>query len=90
MLRCVGLVRTDVSEDLSPSIIRVTRLGELGTPVLVTVMMEGLSSFETPVCHVRFEISTAVTMKNDVFWNIETQFATHMKHITSPLQNPVG
>jgi N6-adenosine-specific RNA methylase IME4 len=31
MLRRVALVRTDVSEDLGVSIIRVTRIGELGT-----------------------------------------------------------
>jgi hypothetical protein len=31
ILRIVALVRTDVSEDLSTSIIRVTRIGELGT-----------------------------------------------------------
>jgi hypothetical protein len=31
MLRRVALVRTDVSEDLSASFIRVTRIGELGT-----------------------------------------------------------
>jgi hypothetical protein len=31
MLRRVPLVRTDVSEELSASIIRVTRIGELGT-----------------------------------------------------------
>jgi hypothetical protein len=31
MLRRVALVRTDVSEDLSASFIRVTRVGELGT-----------------------------------------------------------
>jgi hypothetical protein len=31
MLRRVVLVRTDVSEELSASIIRVTRIGELGT-----------------------------------------------------------
>jgi hypothetical protein len=31
MLRCVVLVRTDVSEELSASIIKVTRIGELGT-----------------------------------------------------------
>jgi hypothetical protein len=31
MLRRVALVRTDVSEELSDSFIRVTRLGELGT-----------------------------------------------------------
>jgi hypothetical protein len=30
MLHHVALVRTDVSEELSPSVIRVTRIGELG------------------------------------------------------------
>jgi hypothetical protein len=30
MLRLVDLVRTDVSEELSASFIRVTRIGELG------------------------------------------------------------
>jgi hypothetical protein len=31
MLRHVALVRTDVSEELSASFIRMTRIGELGT-----------------------------------------------------------
>jgi hypothetical protein len=79
MLRRVALVRTDVSEELRASFIRVTRIGELGTlldvtsnrrtlrmlhsvhwllatasavpssPILVTLMKEGLSSSETSV-----------------------------------------
>jgi hypothetical protein len=36
MLRRVVLVRTDVSEELSASLIRVTRIGELGTTLAVT------------------------------------------------------
>jgi hypothetical protein len=36
MLRRVALVRTDVSEELSAFIIRVTRIGELGTTLTVT------------------------------------------------------
>jgi hypothetical protein len=36
MLRLVTLVRTDVSEELSISFIRVTRIGELGTTLTVT------------------------------------------------------
>jgi hypothetical protein len=36
MLRRVALVRTDVSEELSASVIRVTRIGELGTTLAVT------------------------------------------------------
>jgi hypothetical protein len=66
MLRHVALVRTDVLEDLSASIIMVTRIGELGTTlavtsnrcmlrrntnhrIIVTLMMEALSSSETSV-----------------------------------------
>jgi hypothetical protein len=36
MLRCVALERTDVSEEPSSSLIRVTRIGELGTTLAVT------------------------------------------------------
>jgi hypothetical protein len=79
MLRRVALVRTDVSEELSASIIRVTWIDELGTlaelatdaryeeiqrrmrrllvtanvvpspPILATLMMVALSSFETSI-----------------------------------------
>jgi hypothetical protein len=36
MLRCVALVRTDVSEERSAFFIRVTRNGEVGTTLAVT------------------------------------------------------
>jgi hypothetical protein len=36
MLRRVALVRTDVSEELRASFIRVTRIGELGIKLAVT------------------------------------------------------
>jgi hypothetical protein len=60
MLGRVAPVRTDVSEELSASIIRVTRIGELGTtlavsivvsssPIVVTLMTEALGSPETSV-----------------------------------------
>jgi hypothetical protein len=76
MLGRVALVRTVVSEERRASIIRVTRIGELGrtlaslateavflrsvrrllvmanlpsSSILVTLMMEALSSSETPV-----------------------------------------
>jgi hypothetical protein len=50
----VALVRTDVSEELSASIIRLTRIGELAnvvpsSAIPVTLMMEALSSSETLV-----------------------------------------
>jgi hypothetical protein len=41
MLRRVALVRTDVSEELSASFIRVTRIGELGTTLEIPL---GISS----------------------------------------------
>jgi hypothetical protein len=59
MLSCVALVRNDVSEELRAAIIRVTRIGSLGTTLAVTsnqctlqsatLVMEALSSFETSV-----------------------------------------
>jgi hypothetical protein len=36
MLRRLAIVKTDVSEELSASIIRVTRIGELGTTLAIT------------------------------------------------------
>jgi hypothetical protein len=65
MLRCVALVRTDVSEEFSASFIRVTRISELflcsmrrllvtssvvpSSPILVSLMKEALSSSKTSV-----------------------------------------
>jgi hypothetical protein len=40
MLRRVALVRTDVSEELSASIIRVTRIGELSTLAVTSITMD--------------------------------------------------
>jgi hypothetical protein len=39
MLRCVAAVRTDVSEDLSATIIRMTRIGELGTTLAFVFLL---------------------------------------------------
>jgi hypothetical protein len=40
--------------------------------------------------HARIGGFTAVTMKDHVFWDTETQFIPHRKQITSPPQNPAG
>jgi hypothetical protein len=52
MLRRVALLTTDVSEELSASIIRVTRIGELGTTLAVTSKFlqepHGVTSQKTP------------------------------------------
>jgi hypothetical protein len=53
MLRRVALARAGVSEELSASIISVTRIGEvvtaniIGSPIVVTLVMEALSYSET-------------------------------------------
>jgi hypothetical protein len=39
---------------------------------------------------VRFEIFTAVTMKDVVFCDIKTHFVLHRRHISSPLQSPAN
>jgi hypothetical protein len=68
MLHCVALVRTDVSEELSSSIIRVTRISELGTTLADTgnkakplFLQEpyGITSQKTP-----FFIVTAMKTSN--------------------------
>jgi hypothetical protein len=45
----VTLVRTEVSEERITSIIKVTRIIELGTTVAVTKNSEAIGSFETSV-----------------------------------------
>jgi hypothetical protein len=42
MMRRVALVRTDVSEEFSSSIIRVTRICELGTTLTVTSFLRSV------------------------------------------------
>jgi hypothetical protein len=51
MLHRVALVRTDVSEELSASIIRLLVTDNVvpSTQILVTLMLEALRSTETPV-----------------------------------------
>jgi hypothetical protein len=68
MLRRVALVRTDVSEELRASFIRVTRIGELGTTLAVT------SNRRIFRIYAKFEVFTAVTMKHAVFWDIKPLF----------------
>jgi hypothetical protein len=47
MLRCVAVVRTDVSEEISASFIKGTRIGELGTTLAVS--SNSISSQRAPV-----------------------------------------
>jgi hypothetical protein len=50
MLRRVALVRTDVSEELSASFIRVTRIGELGTTQAATSNQRTLRRLLVAAC----------------------------------------
>jgi hypothetical protein len=45
ILRRVVLVKTDISEEPSASIIRVTRIGELGTTLAVTRNRRGAKKY---------------------------------------------
>jgi hypothetical protein len=45
MLRRVALVRTDISEDISESTIRVTRIGDLGITLAVTSNRRTVASY---------------------------------------------
>jgi hypothetical protein len=68
MLRRVALVRTDVSEELSISFIRVTRIGELWTMIAVT------SSRRTLIVTARVVPSSPilVTLMNETLSSSET------------------
>jgi hypothetical protein len=49
MLHRVALVRTDISEERSASLIRVKIIGDPSLPILVTLMKNALISSETSV-----------------------------------------
>jgi hypothetical protein len=52
MLRHVAFVRTDVSEERSTSIIRLTRIGELGTTLAVTngdTFLQNVASYKSHI-----------------------------------------
>jgi hypothetical protein len=73
MLCRVALVRTDVSEELSASIIRVTRIGELGTMVAVTSNWHAAKKYHAMPCHViwiviRISIEWAASLIRIPWW----------------------
>jgi hypothetical protein len=69
MLRRVALVRSDVSEELSASFIRVTGIGELGTTQAVTSNRRSASPFF---------IVTFVAIEAGCN-NVQSPFVTHVE-----------
>jgi hypothetical protein len=56
----MALVRTDVWEELSASIIRVTRIGELGTRLAVTSNQRTLRACNISAENIFFNFSTEI------------------------------
>jgi hypothetical protein len=76
MLRRVALVRTDVSEELSASFIRVTRVGELGTTLAVTSNRRTLGKIPSVTASVVPNSPTLVTLMKEAPGSSETSILT--------------
>jgi hypothetical protein len=90
MLRHMALVKTDVSEERSASIIRVTRIGSLGTTLAVTSNRRNL--LLNNMCSVRQLLVTAnvvpispilVTLMMEALNSSETRFSEKPHGVTS-------
>jgi hypothetical protein len=75
MLRLVDLVRTDVSEKLTASFIRVTRIGELGTTQAVTSNRRNVRWLLVTACVVPSS-PILVTLMKGVLSSFETSVLT--------------
>jgi hypothetical protein len=62
MLRRVARVRTDVSEELSASFIRVTRIGELETTLAVATNRRTLHIPEDVIVHSKYSSQECVPL----------------------------
>jgi hypothetical protein len=76
MLRRVAVVRTDVSEELSASFIRVTKIGELGTTLAVTSNRRTLSSRLLVTASVVPSSPILVTLMKEALSSSETPVLT--------------
>jgi hypothetical protein len=101
MLCCVALVRTDVSEEFSASIIMVTRIGELGTLAVTSNRrtLQITSPLRDQSVKPIYRLVTMVYQYNSItildisivlpfIYTIRSiKFVPHRKHITSPLRD---
>jgi hypothetical protein len=68
----------------------LNKLSSCGQIVTATLHSCHLTTVTIINALVRFEVFTAVTMKNAVFLNVKTQLVPHRRHITSMLQSSGG
>jgi hypothetical protein len=84
MLHSVVLVRTDVSEELSASFIRVTRIGELGTMLAVTSNRRRLNFFVPPKCMFLQEPHGVTSQKTAFCSHRCENLKSYITSVTSP------
>jgi hypothetical protein len=70
MLRRVTLVKTEVSEELSASFIKVTRIGELGTTLAVTSSRRTLERVSVPPKRRFLQEPHGVTFQKTAFFTV--------------------
>jgi hypothetical protein len=88
MLRRVALVRTDVSEEFSASLIRVTRIGELGTVSALTSNRRTLR-INTKKSHLAFLRSVRLLLVTAGVVPISPILVTLMREALSSSETPV-
>jgi hypothetical protein len=86
MLRCMDLVRTDVSEGLSASFIRATRIGELGTKLAVIVFLRSMHRLLVTASVVSSS-PVFVTLMNEALSSSETSVLTRSTSKKTPFFN---
>jgi hypothetical protein len=77
MLRRVALVRTDVSEELSASFIRMTRIGELQTTLAVT------SNQHTLRRNIRLPVTANVVPSSPILVTLMKEALSSFRHVGS-------
>jgi hypothetical protein len=82
MLRRVALVRTEVSEELRASFIRVTRIGELGTTLAVTTNLRTLCRLLVTASVVPSS-TILVTLMKEALSSSETSVLTRATNLNS-------